>query len=99
MLTTETTEFSTRVAVFSKSDDVHELAEVLAEELGLRLTDAMHEAHSVPCALTPRLTSANAERIATTIEQLGLRAEPIPLDELRETSIRPWLRRHLDFAV
>jgi hypothetical protein len=83
MLTTETTEFATRVAVFSKPDDVHELADVLAEELGLHPTDAMHEAHSVPCVLTPRLTSANAERITAAIEQLGLRTEPIPLDELR----------------
>ena len=83
MLTTETTEFSTRVAVFSKPDDVHELASVLVEELGLHPTDAMHEAHSVPCVLSPRLTSANAERIASAIEQLGLRTEPIPLDELR----------------
>ena len=83
MLTTETTEFSTRVAVFSKPDDIHELASVLAEELGLHPTDAMHEAHSVPCVLSPRLTSANAERIASAIEQLGLRTEPIPLDELR----------------
>ena len=83
MLTTETTDFSTRVAVFSKPDDVHELADVLAEELGLHPTDAMHEAHPVPCVLTPRLTSANADRIARAIEQLGLRAEPIPLEELR----------------
>ena len=44
MRTTETTEFSTRVAVFSKPDDLHELADVLAEELGLHPTDAMHEA-------------------------------------------------------
>lgn len=83
MLTNETTEFSTRVAVFSKPDDVHELADVLAEELDLHPTDAMHEAHSVPCVLSPRLTSANAERITTAIEQLGLRTEPIPLEELR----------------
>ncbi len=83
MLTTETTEFSTRIAVFSKPDDAHELADVLTEELELHPTDAMHEAHSVPCVLTPRLTSANADRIATAIEQLGLRTEPIPLDELR----------------
>ena len=78
MLTNETTEFSTRIAVFSKPDDVHELADVLAEELDLHPTDAMHEAHSVPCVLSPRLTSANAERITTAIEQLGLRTEPIP---------------------
>ncbi len=83
MLTNETTEFSTRIAVFSKPDDVHELADVLAEELDLHPTDAMHEAHSVPCVLSPRLTSANAERITTAIEQLGLRTEPIPLEELR----------------
>ena len=83
MLTIETTEFSTRLAVFSKPDDVHELADVLVEELGLHPTDAMHEAHSVPCVLTPRLTSANADRIARAIEQLGLRTESIPLDELR----------------
>ena len=83
MLTNETTEFSTRIAVFSKPDDVHELAGVLAEELNLHPTDAMHEAHSVPCVLSPRLTSANAERITTAIEQLGLRTEPIPLEELR----------------
>lgn len=83
MLTTETTELATRVAVFSKPDDVHELADVLSEELGWHPTDAMHEAHSAPCVLTPRLTSANAERIAAVIEQLGLRSEPIPLDELR----------------
>ena len=83
MLTTETTEFSTRIAVFSKPDDAHELADVLKVEFGLYPTDAMHEAHSVPCVLTPRLTSANADRIATAIEQLGLRTEPIPLDELR----------------
>lgn len=83
MLMTETTEFSTRIAVFTKPDDVHELADVLAEELDLHPTDAMHEAHSVPCILSPRLTSANAERITTAIEQLGLRSEPIPLDELR----------------
>ena len=83
MRTTESTEFSTRVAVFSKPDDVHELADVLAEELDLHPTDAMHEAHSTPCVLSPRLTSANAERITTAIEQLGLRTEPIPLDELR----------------
>jgi hypothetical protein len=83
MLTTESTEFSTRLAVFSKPDDVHELAGVLTEEIGLHPTDAMHEAHSAPCVLTPRLTSANAERVAAAIEQLGLRTEPIPLDELR----------------
>jgi hypothetical protein len=83
MSTTETTEFSTRLAVFSKPDDLHELAEVLAEELDLHPTDAMHEAHSVPCVLTPRLTSANAERISSAIEQLGLRTEPIPLEELQ----------------
>lgn len=83
MRTTETTEFLTRVAVFSRPDDAYELADVLREELGLHPTDAMHEAHSVPCVLTPRLTSANADRIATAIEQLGLRTEPIPLDELR----------------
>ena len=76
MLTTETTEISTRIAVFSKPDDAHELADVLTEELGLHPTDAMHEAHSVPCVLSPRLTSANAERITTAIEQLGLRTEP-----------------------
>ncbi len=83
MLTTETTELATRVAVFSKPDDVHELADVLTEELGWHPTDAMHEAHSVPCVLTPRLTSANAERIAAVIEQLGLRSEPIPSEELQ----------------
>ena len=83
MLTTETTEFATRVAVFSKPDDVHELAHVLTEELNLHPTDAMHEAHSVPCVLSPRLTSANAERITAAIEHLGLRTEPIPLEELR----------------
>lgn len=83
MLPTETTEISTRVAVFSKPDDVHELAAVLTEELGWHPTDAIHEAHSAPCVLTPRLTSANAERIAAVIEQLGLRSEPIPLEELR----------------
>lgn len=82
MQTNETTEFSTRVAVFSKPDDIHELAKVLAEELDLHLTDAMHEAHAAPCVLSPRLTSANAERITAAIEQLGLRTEPIPLEEL-----------------
>jgi hypothetical protein len=84
MRTAETTEFSTRIAVFSKPDDAHELADVLTEELGLHPTDAMHEAHSTPCVLTPRLTSANAERVVTAIHKLGLRAEPISLDELRE---------------
>ena len=83
MLTAETTDFSTRLAVFSKPDDVHDLADVLVEELDLHPTDARHEAHSVPCVLTPRLTSANADRIARAIEQLGLRTEPIPLEELR----------------
>ena len=83
MLTTETTEMATRLAVFAKPEDVHELADVLAEELGLHPTDAMHEAHSVPCVLSPRVTSANAERIASAIERLGLRTEAIPLDELR----------------
>ncbi len=83
MLPTETTEFTARVAVFSKPDDVHELADVLKDELGLHPTDAMHEAHLVPCVLTPRLTSANADRIATAIEQLGLRAESFPSDELQ----------------
>ena len=83
MLTTETTEMATRLAVFAKPEDVHELAHVLAEELGLHPTDAMHEAHSVPCVLSPRLTSANAERIAFAIERMGLRTEAIPLDELR----------------
>lgn len=82
MLTTESTDFSTRLAVFAKPDDVHELADVLAEELGLHPTDAAHEAHSVPCVLSPRLTSANADRIASTIERLGLRTEAIPLEEL-----------------
>lgn len=83
MLNTESTDFSTRLAVFAKPDDVHELAGVLAEEFGLHPTDAMHEAHSVPCVLSPRLTSANADRIASAIERLGLRAEAIPMDELR----------------
>lgn len=83
MLTTETTELATRVAVYSRPDDVHELANVLSEELGWHPTDAMQEAHSTPCVLTPRLTSANAERIAAVIEQLGLRSEPIPLEELQ----------------
>ena len=83
MLTTESTEMATRLAVFAKPDDVHELADILAEELGLHPIDAMHEAHSVPCVLSPRVTSANAERIASAIEQMGLRTEAIPLDELR----------------
>ena len=51
MRTSETTEFSTRVAVFSKPDDVHELADVLAEELDLHPTDAMHEAHTTSSAM------------------------------------------------
>lgn len=83
MLTTNSTELSTRLAVFSKPDDLHELAGVLAEELGLHPTDAMHEAHSVPSVLTPRLTSANADRIASAIELMGLRTEAISMDELR----------------
>ena len=83
MLTTESTEMATRLAVFAKPEDVHELADILVEELGLHPTDAMHEAHSVPCVLSPRVTSANAERIASAIEQMGLRTEAIPLDELR----------------
>ncbi|MCX7423328.1 MAG: hypothetical protein NT013_27860 [Planctomycetia bacterium] len=83
MLPTETTECTARIAVFSKPDDIHELADVLKEELGLHPSDAMHEAHLVPCVLTPRLTSANADRIATAIEQLGIRAEAVPSDELQ----------------
>lgn len=82
MLSTESIEFSTRVAVFAKPDDVHELADVLAEELGLHPTDAMHEAHSVPSVLSPRLTPANADRIASAIERLGLRSEAIPMEDL-----------------
>lgn len=83
MLTTESTELATRLAVFSKPDDAHELANVLVDELGLHPTDAMHEAHSVPCVLSPRLTSANADRIAAAIERLGLRSEAIPIADLR----------------
>ena len=60
MLTTESTEMGTRLAVFAKPEDVHELADILVEELGLHPTDAMHEAHSVPCVLSPRVTSANS---------------------------------------
>ena len=82
MMTTETTDFATRLAVYSKPNDIHELAGVLAEECGLHPTDAMHEAHTVPSVLSPRLTSANADRVATAIARLGLRAEPIPLEEL-----------------
>lgn len=82
MLTLETTECATRIAVFSKPDDIHKLARLLVEELGLHPIDAMHEARSVPCILTPRLTSANARRMSTAIEKLGLRTEPIHLDEL-----------------
>lgn len=83
MLTTAANELATRLAVFAKPDDVHELAGVLAEELGLHPTDAMHEARSVPCILSPRVTSANADRIAAAIERLGLRAEAVPINELR----------------
>ena len=82
MLTLESTEFATRIAVFSKPDDVPKLARLLVDELGLHPTDAMHEARSVPCILTPRLTSANARRMSAAIERLGLRTEPIHLDEL-----------------
>lgn len=83
MLPTETTEFTARVAVFSKPDDVHELADILRDELDLHPTDAMHEAHLVPCVLTPLLTSANAERVATAIEQLGVQAESFSSEELQ----------------
>lgn len=83
MMTHEITDFSTRLAVFSKPDDLHALAKVLAEECGLHPTDAMHEAHSAPCVFTPRLTAANAEQVALAIERLGLHAEPVALDELR----------------
>lgn len=83
MVTTETTELSTRIAVFAKPDDVRQLADILVNELCLHPTDAMHEAHSVPCVLSQRLTSANANRVAQAIERQGLRAEPISSDELR----------------
>lgn len=82
MLNPETTEFSTRIAVFAKPDDIQVLARVLAEELAMHPTDAMHEARSAPSLLTPRLTSANARRVALAIEQLGLRSEAVPLQEL-----------------
>ena len=83
MLTTESTELATRLAVFSQPDDPRELANVLVEELDLHPTDAMHEAHMVPCILTPRLTTANADRVASEIERLGLRTKAVPIDDLR----------------
>jgi len=59
MLNPETTELSTRIAVFAKPADIQLLARVLAEELAMHPTDAMHEARSARNLLSPRLTSAN----------------------------------------
>ena len=73
---------SFHVAVFAAPDDPHELADALAEVLGIHPTDAMIHSRLAPGILPDRLSREQAERLAAAINEAGLHAESVSADEI-----------------
>lgn len=72
------------VVVFAAPEDLHELAQVLHDVLGMHPTDAIIHARLMPGILSDRLSRLQADRLAAAIDQLGLHAESISADEIPE---------------
>lgn len=75
---------SFHVVVFAAPDDPHDLAEVLAEVMGIHPTDAIIHARHAPGILPDRLSREQADRLTAAVKDLGLHAESISADEIPE---------------
>jgi hypothetical protein len=73
-----------RVIVYAAPDEAEELGDVLESVLGLHATDALIVARTAPGPLGDELTRDVADRLASEISQIGVRADVMPASEVPE---------------
>src|SRR6516162_7187469 len=71
-----------RVVVFAVPGDPQELAQVLTEVMGSHPTDAMVHARSAPGILPDLLSRDQADKLASAIEKIGVRAGVVRAEEI-----------------
>src|SRR5437660_7742142 len=73
-----------RVIVYAAPDETEELGDVLESVLGLHTTDALILARTAPGPLGDKFPRDVADRLASEISQIGVRADVVPASEVPE---------------
>src|SRR5947209_4525958 len=84
MDTTAANNLKYRVIVYAAPDETEELGDILESVLGLHATDALILARTAPGPLGEALTRDVADRLASEISQIGVRADVVSASEIPE---------------